>query len=147
MEIIKWLSITARYTRIYLDKELAPLNLNSSQYMYVIRVCQEPGITQDRFLKLFYVNPSNITHSLARLEKDGFIRRESYPGDRRTWRLWPTRRAIEANKKIQKIIADMEGYLTDHLDDSQTRWLREWLEDAGKKVILQTSKDFFQERG
>ena len=147
MEIIKWLSITARYTRMYLDKELAALELNSSQYMYIIRVCQEPGITQDQFLKMFYVNPSNITRSLARLENDGFIRRESYPGDRRTSRLWPTQKAVEASEKIQKILAQLEADMTDGLTDSQAECLKEWLKDAGKKAIWRTSKDFFKERG
>ena len=75
---IKWLSISDRYTKMHLDRHLAPLRLNSSQYMYVIKICQHPGMTQDQFQACSYLNPSNITRSIATLEKEGFI--VSYTG-------------------------------------------------------------------
>ena len=33
MNLIKWLSISDRHTKMYLDRSLAPLCLNSSQHM------------------------------------------------------------------------------------------------------------------
>lgn len=70
--LAKWLSVGFRYTAMHLDRALAPLGLGSSQYKYVLRVCEHPGITQDQFFSMFYVNPSNITRALVALEKDGF---------------------------------------------------------------------------
>ena len=40
-QYIRWLSVADRYTKMHLDRHLAKLGLNSSQYMYVIRVCQD----------------------------------------------------------------------------------------------------------
>ena len=64
-QYIRWLSVADRYTKMHLDRHLAKLGLNSSQYMYVIRVCQDPGMTQDQFLASFNIHPSNITRALA----------------------------------------------------------------------------------
>lgn len=102
--MVKWLSIGDRYTKMYLDKQLAGIGLNSSQYMYIIEICQNPGITQDQFISLFYLNPSNITRALIRLEQEGFIEKRSNPMDKRTCRLYPTERAQKANVKILEII-------------------------------------------
>lgn len=55
MILVKWLSIAERYSKIYLDRLLAPLGLNSSQHMYITVICQNPGITQEEFTELTYL--------------------------------------------------------------------------------------------
>ena len=77
MELIRWISITDRQNKRYLDKKLAPFGLNSSQHMYLIRVCREPGITQDSLFSRFYIHPSNITRALAALEQGASSARSS----------------------------------------------------------------------
>ena len=32
MQLLKWLSVTDRFYKIYLDKQLAPYGINNSQY-------------------------------------------------------------------------------------------------------------------
>ena len=34
MKILKWLSVADRFYKIYLDKQLAPFGINSSQHMF-----------------------------------------------------------------------------------------------------------------
>lgn len=49
MKILKWLLVADRYYKIYLDKQLAPFEINSSQHMFLIKICNSPfaipGIT------------------------------------------------------------------------------------------------------
>lgn len=104
MNLIKWLSISDRHTKMYLDRSLAPLGLNSSQHMYVLKICETPGVTQDQFIHFFYLHPSNVTRTLSALEKAGFLRRERNPEDQRTCRLFPTRRALEARPQILSLL-------------------------------------------
>ena len=40
MRLLKWLSVTDRFYKIYLDKQLAPFGLNNSQYMFLIKICR-----------------------------------------------------------------------------------------------------------
>lgn len=104
--LIKWLYITDRYSKMFLDKELEPLGLNSSQHMYIMEICKNPGITQDNFLKIFYINPSNVTRAISHLEKEGFIKRESSTQDKRTCHLYPTKKAEAAYHRIIDIRND-----------------------------------------
>ena len=69
MQLLKWLSVTDRFYKIYLDKQLAPYGINNSQYMFLIKICRSPGILQDSLLNMFYVHPSNIVRTVATLEK------------------------------------------------------------------------------
>lgn len=47
MKLLKWLSVTDRFAKTYLDSKLAPLGINSSQHMYLLKLCDQPGIHWD----------------------------------------------------------------------------------------------------
>ena len=64
---------------------------------------ENPGMTQDRFITSFYINPSNITRSLAYLEREGFIRKENNKKDKRTCCLYPTQKWEMVYHEIVKI--------------------------------------------
>ena len=64
MKLLKWLSVTDRFYKIYLDKQLAPFGINNSQYMFLIKICRSPGILQDSLMDMFYVHPSNIVRTV-----------------------------------------------------------------------------------
>ena len=100
MILVKWLSIAERYSKIYLDRLLAPLGLNSSQHMYITVICRNPGITQEEFTELTYLNPSNITPALNSLIRSGFISKETDPKDRRKNCLYPTAKAYEPTDRF-----------------------------------------------
>lgn len=138
MELTKWLSISDRYTKMYLDRLLAPLGLNSSQHMYIVIVCQNPGITQDQLFNSFYIHPSNITRSIAFLEKEEFLKREKSSADKRTSRLYPTEKATEACNKIIKICSDWhQALLKDFSPEEQEFFLQLLQRTAMTAVGLQ----------
>lgn len=141
MNFFKWLSITDRYTKMYLDRQLAPLDLNSSQHMYIIKICTEPGITQDRFITLFYIHPSNVTRSIAYLEKAGFIKREAHCKDKRTYRLYPTEKAIEAHKQILNIINSWHETLLEDFSAEEQECFSYFLNKAGQKAITELTQE------
>lgn len=63
--LMKWISVTNRFTVMALDRELIRMGLSSSQHFFVIKICEEPGITQDKLQSLIYLNPSNITRGIT----------------------------------------------------------------------------------
>ena len=95
MKLLKWLSVADRFSKAYLDQLLAPLGINSSQHIYLLKVCDHPGISQDALLDIVYVHPSNMVRMVASLEKKGFLTREPCSQDKRTWQLYPTQRALD----------------------------------------------------
>ncbi|WP_198965055.1 MarR family winged helix-turn-helix transcriptional regulator [Clostridioides difficile] len=111
-ELLKWVSIINRYNTNYIERKLADIGINNSQYFYVLHICNNPGITQDTIFEKILVNPSNITRALANLEKEGFITREPGVKDKRTWHLYPTEKSLECYDEILKIT---NGYVEELL--------------------------------
>ncbi|MDA3731080.1 MarR family transcriptional regulator [Niameybacter massiliensis] len=141
MELLKWLSISDRYTKMHLDRELAPLGLNSSQHMYILKICQEPGITQDKFINVFYIHPSNVTRSIAYLEKADFIRKEPHPKDKRTCCLYPTEKGLAAYADILNIQSNWHERLLADFSPEERELFLAFLHKAGKKAILEVTKE------
>lgn len=142
MEVIKWLSVTERHTKMYLDRQLEPLGLNSSQHMYITRVCENPGMTQDRFITSFYIDPSNITRSLAYLEREGFIRKENNKKDKRTCYLYPTQKGEMVYHEIVKICRQWEQDILGILTQEEQQTLDTLLQRIGKQSV-----DYLEEYG
>lgn len=136
MELLKWISVSDRHTKMYLDRKLAPLGLNSSQHMYIVKVCQSPGITQDSFIKFFHIHPSNITRSIIFLEKEGFIRKEINKNDKRTSRLYPTQKALEACAYITDTANCWNEKLLKGFSEEERRLFTDFLQRAGNNAVL-----------
>ena len=135
MEFIRWCSILDRQNKRYLDKKLAPYGLNNSQYMYVVRVCESPGVTQDQFLQMFYIHPSNVTRAVAALEQGGFLRKELHPQDRRTCRLYPTERGREVYQQILDICDSWEATVMEGLPQEEREHLEKLLQRLGRRAV------------
>ena len=116
MKLLKWLSVTDRFYKIYLDKQLAPYGINNSQYMFLIKICRSPGILQDSLLNMFYVHPSNIVRTVATLEKQGMITRS--PND----------------KEIQMICEKTEALLLQGMSESEQNLFMDFLIQAGRNI-------------
>lgn len=134
MKLLKWLSVADRFTKSYLDDRFAPLGINSSQHMYLLKICDQPGILQDSFLNSFYVHPSNIVRTIAVLEKNGFLIKQSYVKDKRTWQLFPTQKALEIAGQIRSICEEAERILTAELSDSERAEFGRLLLCVGKQI-------------
>lgn len=134
MKLLKWLSVADRFTKSYLDDRFAPLGINSSQHMYLLKICDQPGILQDSFLNSFYVHPSNIVRTIAVLEKNGFLIKQSYVKDKRTWQLFPTQKALDIAGQICSICEEAERILTAELSDSERAEFGRLLLCVGKQI-------------
>ena len=139
MKILKWLSVTDRYTKNYLDNLLAPLGINSSQHMYLVKICKYPGISQDSLLNSFYVHPSNIVRMVSSLEKKGFITKEPCEDDKRTWRLYPTPKAFQILDHINQACTNTENMITATLTEEEKQLFTQMLIKVGKQITNATN--------
>ena len=128
------LSVTDRFYKIYLDKQLAPYGINNSQYMFLIKICRSPGILQDSLLNMFYVHPSNIVRTVATLEKQGMITRSPNDKDKRTCKLYPTERALSIIDEIQMICEKTEALLLQGMSESEQNLFMDFLIQAGRNI-------------
>lgn len=115
MKLLKWLSVADRFAKAYLDERLAPLGINSSQHIYLLKVCEHPGISQDSLMSSVYVHPSNMVRMVAALEKKGFLTRTPCAQDKRTWELYPTEKALSIAGQVRAACSDTEAAVLEEL--------------------------------
>lgn len=137
----KWLSILGRLGNVYADQHFKELNINSSHHVFIIHICKNPGITQDKLKTLIYVHPSNITRALDYLEKEEYLTRETFVNDKRTSRLYPTEKAYKAFDIINKVLTEWEAMITADMTEEQTEEFLVLLKQAGNKAT-----EYFFER-
>ena len=147
MKLLKWLSVADRFAKSYLDEQLAPLGINSSQHIYLLKVCDHPGISQDSLLGSVYVHPSNMVRMVASLEKKGFLTRSPCKQDKRTWQLYPTQRALDicdairtACEKTESVL--LHGLTAQEQSDFLTVLARAGREVAEKQGIVRLGDEF-----
>lgn len=100
------ISRIARYYHIYLNHAFKPLGINASQYLYIIILCNEKFIRQDKLPDRIGINKSNVARNLAWLEKNGFIYRSGDDKDRRTYKIFPTNKSYKLYNPIMNIIEE-----------------------------------------
>lgn len=147
MKLLKWLSVADRFAKAYLDEQLAPLGINSSQHMYLLKVCEHPGISQDALLDSVYVHPSNVVRMVASLEKKGFLTRTPCPQDKRTWQLYPTRRALDICGRVLAACEETESVLLHGLTEQARTDFQDTLFQVGRNMaqkqgMLRTGDEF-----
>ncbi|KAA8667201.1 MarR family transcriptional regulator [Clostridium sp. HV4-5-A1G] len=135
IELIKWISITDRFSKMYLNKELGKLGINSSQHMFILKICEHAGITQDGLYPFVYVNKSNITRALMQLEKKGFIIRIPNNNDKRKMLLYPTEKAKIIYEQINNIEKEWTKILLNEISPEDKELLEKLIKKMGKTSI------------
>ena len=138
-ELLRWVSIIYRYSRIHLNSRFEGLDLGitSSQHFFIRRICTNAGITQDKLQPLINLNKSNIARALDTLEKGGFIRKERSKRDKRTARLYPT----EVAERIHPEIVSEENAWIDILLRDFTEEEKRLFETMLRKVAHAAMKE------
>lgn len=141
LNLIKYISIADRYSKSRLDQKLAPLNINSSHHMYILRICENPGLTQEQLMSMFHIHPSNVTRALKHLHTAGFIYRETNETDKRTSRLYPTQKAKDACIEIHRIKQEIQSCLLKDIDVKEQARFYEQLKSVAMRAVSLTDTE------
>ena len=110
----KWISILHRQSQVYLNKELKPYNLNSSEYIYLINLAGNAGVNQKYLSDMIIIDDALTTRAMKSLEEKGYIVREKSQSDKRSYNIKLTEKGL----KIQPIIHEKLNYWTSVLSEN-----------------------------
>jgi DNA-binding MarR family transcriptional regulator len=91
------IAMTQRRLHEVLEQELQPLDLTAAQFVVIIRLFQQPGMTASDFCRILDYDPGAMKRLLDRIEHKGFIRRTRNPQDKRAVHLELT----ESGRQLQ----------------------------------------------
>ena len=82
-EILREIGMIARALDSISNIEFREFDLTKGQYLYVVRICENPGIIQEQLLDMIKVDRSTATRALQKLETNGFIEKKDDPHNRK----------------------------------------------------------------
>lgn len=75
--------------------EFKQFNLAKGQYSYLVRICENPGIIQERVAEMLKVDRATASRAIQKLEQSEFIIKKNNPDNKKVLLLFPTEKGEE----------------------------------------------------
>ena len=133
-KILREIGMIARALDSISNIEFKELDLTKGQYLYVVRICENPGIIQEQLIEMIKVDRSTATRAIQKLEINGFIEKKEDSHNKKTKKLFPTEKGktvypfIKRENEHSNLVA-LKGF-----SDQETETAFELLERIRKNV-------------
>ena len=111
----KYISIIHRTGSSFLSKEFSKFNIGSGQYMYLIHLYKNDGLSQEELTEILNIDKGTTAKSIKKLETEGFVMRVKDKNDKRINRVYLTHKALEIKDEFLSSINAWENTLTSNL--------------------------------
>ena len=92
-EILREIGMIARALDSISNIEFKEYELTKGQYLYLVRICENPGIIQEKLSEMIKVDRTTAARAIKKLELNGFIEKKE----------------DESNKKIKNFSQQKKG--------------------------------------
>lgn len=99
----------------HITEALAPYDVSASNYFYLMKIGDHPGIVQREFNDVVHLNPSSITRAINQLIKKGLVDKRTNPEDRRATELYLTANGQQTTVAINQFIQQLNAELMSRL--------------------------------
>ncbi|KGR76285.1 MarR family winged helix-turn-helix transcriptional regulator [Ureibacillus sinduriensis] len=89
-EILREIGMIARALDSISNIEFKELDLTKGQYLYLVRICENPGIIQEKLAEMIKVDRSTAARAIKKLESNGFIEKKVDDKNKKIKKLYPT---------------------------------------------------------
>ncbi|MCP2034498.1 DNA-binding MarR family transcriptional regulator [Planomicrobium sp. HSC-17F08] len=89
-EILREIGMIARALDSISNIEFKEFDLTKGQYLYLVRICENPGMIQEQLIDLIKVDRSTATRAIQKMEANGFIEKKDDPSNKKIKKLFPT---------------------------------------------------------
>jgi DNA-binding MarR family transcriptional regulator len=114
-EILREIGMIARALDSISNIEFKEFDLTKGQYLYLVRICENPGIIQEKLAEMIKVDRSTAARAIQKLEINGFIEKKEDQHNKKIKKLFPTEKGknvypfIKRENDYSNIVA-LEGF-------------------------------------
>lgn len=116
--------------------EFKEYDLTRGQYLYLVRIYENPGIIQEKLAEMIKVDRTTAARAIKKLETNGFIEKQSDKENKKIKKLFPT----EKGKELAPYIIKENNYSNEvalqGLSQEEVAILASLLEKARKNVEI-----------
>lgn len=98
--VLREIGMIARALDSISNIEFKEYDLTKGQYLYLVRICENPGIIQEKTAEMIKVDRTTAARSIKKLEMNGFIEKKEDMHNRKIKKLFPT----EKGKRVYPFI-------------------------------------------
>ena len=89
-EVLREIGMIARALDSFCNIEFKEFELTKGQYLYLVRICEHPGIIQENLAELIKVDRTTAARAIQKLELNGFLEKRDDTHNKKIKRLFPT---------------------------------------------------------
>ncbi|WP_421103125.1 MarR family winged helix-turn-helix transcriptional regulator [Sporosarcina psychrophila] len=101
-EILREIGMIARALDSISNIEFKEYDLTKGQYLYLIRICENRGIIQEKLAEMIKVDRTTAARAIQKLEINGFIEKKGDAQNKKIKKLFPTEKGENVYPFIKK---------------------------------------------
>ena len=106
MSVLREIGIIARALDSIANIEFRDIELARGQYLYLVRIAENPGIIQEELSELLKVDRSTVARSVKKLESKGLVQQKAAKGNKKNKEWFVT----EKGEKLYPFILTENNY-------------------------------------
>ncbi|MDP9738987.1 UNVERIFIED_ORG: DNA-binding MarR family transcriptional regulator [Bacillus sp. B2I3] len=137
-EILREIGMIARALDSISNIEFKEHDLTKGQYLYLVRICENPGMIQEKVAEMIKVDRTSAARAIKKLEINGFIEKKEDKHNKKIKKLFPT----EKGKSIYPFIKRENDYSNTVALEGLSEREVETISDLLQRVRKNVEKDW-----
>ncbi|KIL12074.1 MarR family winged helix-turn-helix transcriptional regulator [Bacillus safensis] len=133
-EILREIGVIARALDSISNIEFREYDLTKGQYLYLVRICEEPGIIQEKLAEMIKVDRTTAARAIKKLELNGFIEKKDDPVNKKIKKLFPTDKGEAVYPMIKREHDYSNQVALDGFSDEEAEQICEYLLRVRKNI-------------
>lgn len=105
-EFLSAFGLTVRALRAYIDGKLSRHGLRLGQFQLLYRLWEHDGLTPRELAEQIGVEMPTVTRTVQRMVRDGLVRREDNPLDKRSVRIFVTEKGRSMESLASRVLQE-----------------------------------------
>ncbi|WP_426452992.1 MarR family winged helix-turn-helix transcriptional regulator [Paenibacillus sp. S-38] len=101
-EVLREVGMIARALDSISNIEFKTYDLTKGQYLYLVRICEHPGIIQEKLAEMIKVDRTTAARAVMKLEMNGFIEKKEDQINKKIKKLFPTEKGMTVYPFIKR---------------------------------------------
>ena len=115
----KYISLIYRQANVFFTKEFSRFGFGSGQYMFMIHLYKNDGISQETLSELVNIDKGTTAKAIKKLEELELITRSKDSNDKRVNRIYLTSKALDIKSDFFSVLTKWENILTNELSSEE----------------------------
>ncbi len=124
----RMISCIYRNFHIYMHDQLEKYNIGSGQFHYLMILYQKDGINQETLSEILKIDKATSARAIKKLEETGYITRKRDQQDKRSYKIYLTKKAQNLRPTIKNILQEWTKHLLQDITKEEEQHLLDILE-------------------